>query len=644
MATSFNDRSTPPENMSVSELREWLKRFEKKHQDHYQQNTFIHRRSPTQTGRRQSIRGRIFGLEKPEVENGSVIADENSSQQENNGANPPSAEVLRWRTDDLQQENHRPSIVNQVHDVKKDVQVQKSRHDSISSPPFIGEVTPTSSKGADSFEQASVTNKGLPNDLCLALSAVTMGLSSSSVEAEASESVASDDSLGVFDLEPDVKASQQPKQPEGRAKTAVQSRAKPTVKHQSTTKIQECKPVPKTWSDFDPVDFDASFEDSSFSEEEKEDVFPTSKSWPTWNSDPRGYLKKQSAQAFQGYWSDKDCDEDDKDNDADDDNSAATGRKTEPPRSWYNKEGATRNRGRFNDPFTMKVSSEDDASATLSLFDVARDSVAGEKAPKRTRSLSEHFIVGTKRTTSSPKATRGGRDSPWNRRMHSANLIENATMTAGALDAICNNGKVSSPTMLDEGKDNKLETFFERGDQGTISSWSVDSGKPSVAPNAVDPKLAKVFSSNYSESYTIPVSAREIRQPVQKTRRSAYGEGRDAAPSPVSNTSFVKDSFVKAAHTNTATTTTTAISSQAQVKAPKNEKSPASAFTSVRERFGGGAGRASRKSRIQRQKEALEEQWASNRQVKHVRKTKWQVSRSGGGTYKKKVVLDFEDK
>ena len=50
---------------------------------------------------------------------------------------------------------------------------------------------------------------------------------------------------------------------------------------------------------------------------------------------------------------------------------------------------------------------------------------------------------------------------------------------------------------------------------------------------------------------------------------------------------------------------------------------------------------ARRKSRIERQKEALEQKWAAERVPKHVKKTKWQVDKSTG-TYRKKIVLDFD--
>ena len=599
--------------MSVSELREWLKRFEKKHQEHFQQGQVVRRRSPIQTGRRLSVRDDIFGLPQPDANGGATVADENHLQQENNQPNLTSKEPSSKRfgnTNDSQEENQHPSSVNQVA-AAEDETLKKLGKLAIPSPPFNDEVTPTSSQGLDSFEHER-TNEGFPNDLCLALSAVTVATSSSSVEVEASESVASKESLQIFDMDSGENIYQQP------PKELV---AQPGHK----TKHQKPKPVPAAWSDFEPIDFDASYEDSFHSEKEKEDGLASSKTWPTWTGDARQYLKKQSIPSFQGYWSDKECDEDDEDNDADDDNSVATGRKTEPPRSRYNRARTYRRGGKIDDAFTMMETQEEDSPAPFSLFDVARSSMASDKAPSRPMSLSEHFIVGTKNKSSKTKGTRS--DSPANQSMYSANLFQNKTMTAGALDVICN-GKVSSSAQNETSS--KLETFFERGDQGTVSSWSLDSGKPSVAPNAVDPKLSKLFSSNVTSDNTKRVVAREVRQPEQMTKRSTVGEMREAAPSP-----DPKPTCVVAADTTTVTNT--------KGMATSGEISPTSSFTSVLEKFGGGGRRQSRKTRIQRQTEALEEHWANDRKVKLVKKLKWQPCRSSGA-YKQILVLDVEDK
>ena len=633
-----NDGSTPPENMSVSELRVWLKQMEKKHQDHYHQNQVVHRRrSPTQNGRRLSVRDRIFGMERLKEEDedneGAVMEDENRSQQENHGTRihrEPSLKrfgVFAQDSKHQQQQGniHHSTMMNRVSIMQGKVS-QKAETSTVALPPFhddqYGEIfsPASSSQSFDSFDHKHTTKEDSIDDLCLTLSSVATASPSSSVEAEQSEPVVTTEPIqkfatnlkkGRFHLLPAIRRLQF-------AKKKQQQQFHHHQQNEQDEQQQQRKRVPDDWSDFEPVDFDASMEEeSSSSDKEKTGaVTVRSKSWPV--DDAREYLEMQSLPSFQGYWSDKDYDGEDDDNDADDDISAATGRKTEPPRSRYNRTHMSRHIELFDNSFPMKVTDEEDAP--FCLVDAALDSVASAKGPSRPRSLSEHFLVSTKGKATKGKGKKGKgkpkRRFPSNLSMHDATLCQNKTMTAGALDAVC--GKVNSPSQ--EESSSQLETLFERGDQGTIDSWSQDSGKPSIAPDAVDPKLSKLFALNDEDVI------QETRQPEYMDQRSSAGETREAMTMPDFETSPKEMATTKVSKSETKTASPTANSS----------------FAANMRKFGGSAGRQPRKTRIQLQKEALAEQWTNSRQVRHVRKTKWQVG--APGTYKKRVVLDYEDK
>jgi len=640
--------------MSVSELREWLKRFEKKHQDHYQQNQVARRRSPTtlhKKGReRLSVRNRICDLEKQPstiIEEGDEDNDERYYVPENPGtdlrrtvATTMESSMKCFGKHYNNEENERPSLLNQV---RAPFATDGRKHSAyIPSPPFNDE-PPSNFEDMDSLELASSTEqKGSPQDISLALSAVTITSStSSSVEKGANTKAAPTISTEKEPSKPTSKQSHRRKVVESVnrafAKAITQrvskSNNKATIKSTKTSKSLTAPPprkvVPEEWSDFEPVDFDASFENSSDSENEKEAGF---KSWPGYFKDPKEYLKKQSVPSFQGYWSD---DEDFRDFD---DSSVATGRRTEPPQSRYFKSRSRRGncKNGTRSSFPMQQQRCEDSVSILTLADAAASSMPGgtKQVKSKQLSLSEHFLVNKKCS---------GYESPMNGSMHDADVICNTTMTAGALDVICN-GKSTTKARKENDK-KTLEKFFERGDQGP-DDWSVDSGKPSIAPGAVDDKLSQIFANNQVANSSLKrASSDEMREPKQDAYRSAFGEERETVPDLKCHTTTGKI----AGHLDT----TKAMSGgQDQVSskvvgvsvAGSSISSSSSTFSSNVKRFGGVIGeRAIRKTRIQRQKEALEEQWATNRQVKHVKKTKWQISSAGGG-YKKKIVLDVEEK
>ena len=629
-----NDGNTAPENMSVSELRAWLKQVEKKHQDHYH-NQEVRRRSPTQNGRSLSVRGRAFGMErlKEEEDEGAVAEDENRSQQENHGVHRESPlKQFGVFTQDPKQQQHgsipHSTMMNRVA-VMQGKASQKTEASTVAPPPFhddqYGEIVSPISSSPQSFgslDHELATKEDSPDDLCLALSSVTMASSSSSVEVAPSEPVVTTQPMqkfatnlkkGRFHLLPAIRRLQF-------AKKKQQQQDHHQQQDDHDEEQQQRKRVPDDWSDFEPVDFDASMEEESSSSDKEKmgEVTARSKFWPV--DDASEYLEMQSLPSFQGYWSDKDYDDDDDDNDADDDSSAATGRKTEPPRSRFTGTPMPHYSEPLDNCFPMKVTDEEDAP--FSLVDAALDSVASAKGPSRPRSLSEHFLVSTKGKPTKGKGKRskrkGKKRSPSNLSMHDATLCQNKTMTAGALDAIC--GKVNSPSR--EENSSNLETLFERGDQGTIDSWSQDSGKPSIAPDAVDPKLSELFALNAEDK------VQETRQPEFTGQRSTADETREAVPMPDFESS--PKEFVD-----------TMRSSKSEIKT----ETPAanSTFAANMRKFGGVAGRRQpRKSRIQLRKEALAEKLGNNRHVRTVTKKTWQVSASGA--YKRRTVVNYEDK
>ena len=181
-----HDGGTPPENMSVSELRIWLKQMEKKHQDHYHQNLVVRRRSPTQTYRRVSVRDRICGMERvpEEVDENKEVArmmeEENQSQQENFPVSSysttysrESSSAKRFGTfSHVPRRLHHSNMMNRVSSMKEKAS-QGTEKPSIASPPFLGDhddagAMPVQSKHVAGFDdQLSKIEVG-SEDLCLA--------------------------------------------------------------------------------------------------------------------------------------------------------------------------------------------------------------------------------------------------------------------------------------------------------------------------------------------------------------------------------------------------------------------------------------------------------------------------------------------
>ncbi|CAB9504189.1 expressed unknown protein [Seminavis robusta] len=707
MMSPTDNSTTPPENMSVSELRAWLKNFGNKNKDHFDQGQIQRRRSPTKPKPhsigRVSVRGRIhgFGLQ-PATQD-----DDNNSQQENLRPDPaigsnkspvgPSEDVVSFGTSPVQtvqpidhgkvaetgdteeQDLASPAVGSFSAERSSDdlpiyrQDMEKQFLVATNATESLGFTEPTNEgRAADStvviesvespnddvlfsFEEPS-KSFDLPeaeapvieNELCLSLSAVTMASASFSLEADACGSI------GISKLE-SVEEEDETFEMENEQNNPFF----PQDAKEPTQNVPEPKAVPAEWSDLEPIDFDASSEASSGSDddgntEEGEDYPFASPSytWPQWNQrggDAREYLKKQALPPFQGYWSDTECEEDDEDDfgGIQSVSGPRKGRSGNSARARRSRE--RRSRGLF----TLETTFED---SPLTLSHAARESMSvGNPRPP---SLSECFLVKTTGKSSKQRQP----PAPSSNSMHNANLFGNKMMTAGALDLICHD-RAKPLSYSDTAEPRRgLQDFFSR-DQ--MSCSSEDSGKPSVAPDAVDAKLSKVFSNDTEVTAALTINnSPEKRQP-NPANSFQVNDQRQDAPSPVPAVPVGQYGFPLLPSDFTPSPTEKKSKQKASspvgrygfpslpLEAPTPEKkdkkgaqektkvSQSSAFSSVIEKFGGGGGRKERKTRVERRKEALEEQWATTRAVKHVKKTKWQVSRSG--IYKKRVVLDSQD-
>jgi len=120
------------------------------------------------------------------------------------------------------------------------------------------------------------------------------------------------------------------------------------------------------------------------------------------------------------------------------------------------------------------------------------------------------------------------------------------------------------------------------------STWSDDSGMPSICPGAVDPRLGEVFG------YETDRLNQEAASKVCLTYPLATNNDKDVLLPP-----------------------------------PK--------VSAVVRQFGGSA----KKSGVQRRMEELEKKWAEDRVPNPVKKVTWEPSNGKKGTYRKKVVLDY---
>ena len=707
---------TPPENMSVKELREWLKKVGKQNQDHFQQNQ-IKRRSPSKN--RQNIE-RSSGFSTVRDRLSQFDPKSNVEEQENDRPGLPtfSRAPTPIMTMTMTSENQRPS--NQVNRREYPMMSVNNHDDSFqlqdlpfkldASPNLFSNVPPKSNGVAfveespsgsfveqESSDLSEAPSMEVQDDLGLTLSAVSMASSSESFSTEAnvmevqpvesfntaktieqlqseperahktaeeiavrlqksrmtniqkklkmavgsikeSTSVAKDSTMQIdppisksmkvkptqlFATKSSTKSKRSSKNPFRRQQiksSDAQSVFRP-FPIQQQVQIQR-KAVPAAWSDLEQIDFSASGNSSNDEEKDKGDFDNTWKMWG--DGDARQYLHRQSLPEFQGYWSDNECDE------GDDDDSVATGLCSLPSR-LRSKNAARRkprHKSRRNTLSGLETPTifEEEPMSGLTLFGAATASMSGNKSTaSRTPSLSE-FLVSTRTSSTAKKAAAMVPPARQSTGMHNANLFQDKTLTSGALDAICKTGEKC--TELPRGA---LDTFFERFDHGTVCSWSEDSGKPSIAPNAVDANLSKVLSHDTDITYPT-VESFEKRQSSDPYCVSK--DMRQEPPSPPASPAASEKSNSDLA--------VDMVQTEKQAKSsPGTTPSTSSSFSSVLKKFGGG--KHGRKTRIEKQKEALEQQWQANRKVKHVRKSKWQGV-GGSGIYKRKIVVDVEDK
>jgi hypothetical protein len=229
------------------------------------------------------------------------------------------------------------------------------------------------------------------------------------------------------------------------------------------------------------------------------------------------------------------------------------------------------------------------------LFDMAVASTGEPLPPTRARTTDT-----TARSESPPTA-----------HMHNAPLFQGKILTSNTLDLLCGSHHMEQSkyhcTSISDGE--------------TVSTWSEDSGQPSIAPGAIDARLGAVFAHELQFENEKFMSARATNRPATRLL-----ERKD-------DPRLERPLVAKEWHASARSFSTIAQGSEHK---PAREEA---SVTAVVHRFGGAAG----KTAIQRRKEELEKKWATDRAPFHVKKTKWQVCQRSGA-YKKHVVLDFHDK
>lgn len=321
---------------------------------------------------------------------------------------------------------------------------------------------------------------------------------------------------------------------------------------------------------------------------------------------------------------------------------------------------------------------EDSAAAGISpspptLFDIAAASAPVLVAP--TKQQQQQETVTTEPVHDDDDVV-PRTDSPMATQMHSASLFQGKTLTSNTLDLLCNidNDPTADTTTTNKYQQQQHEhyhggharsspTSLSEEDQETVSTWSQDSGQPSIAPGALDARLGQVFAEeveqldNNSDILASNESQRETRMLLHerdettRTKLISFEPRQQAAVQPemkqrgetsrqTSSTVAKKwqDRVESSTSSDTSSSTTTGSSSGAGAAGDPASASAALVVSSVVYRFGGSAGR---KTAIQQRTDELELKWAAERVQSHVKKVKWQVC-ARTGAYKRQIVLDFE--
>jgi hypothetical protein len=200
--------------------------------------------------------------------------------------------------------------------------------------------------------------------------------------------------------------------------------------------------------------------------------------------------------------------------------------------------------------------------------------------------------------------------------MHNADLFNNKTLSSGTLDFICfGKDSVKKSTL-------SSSDTIDSSDDGTNSSWSQDSSKPSIAPGALESKMGRIFlqdSSTNSEAenwwpqkHESETEARDSDQPIARKVLRKKLDPKDL--------SFLQPQAKPAK------------------KVEETEQKRRSSVSSGLLKFGG-----PRKTIVERRKDQLQKLWAESKSATHVKKIQWGVCQKTGA-YKKKVVIDVQYK
>jgi len=263
---------------------------------------------------------------------------------------------------------------------------------------------------------------------------------------------------------------------------------------------------------------------------------------------------------------------------------------------------------------------QDDAADILSakkpptLFEIA---LASSGEPMSVQKKQE-IMEAVQRRNRSPPATQ----------MHSASIFQGKTLTSNTLDLLCGN-KTEPPRYH----------RTSMSEEGTVSTWSEDSGQPSIAPGALDSRLGEVFAEEAElDNHQILSEQAKRRQEafcVLELNRSSDIDPLSFQPRQEEPSGEHKSIQPSRSLKNWQVTPAARVHNYSPTDVSVLPSQPTSITSAVR-RFGGGA----RNSAIERRKEELERKWAAERAPFHVKKVKWQVCQRTG-TYKRQIILDF---
>lgn len=277
---------------------------------------------------------------------------------------------------------------------------------------------------------------------------------------------------------------------------------------------------------------------------------------------------------------------------------------------------------------SAKDTDDNSNSSLLTLHDLAAASNAATTAPE---TMAKHaiFPVPSRPCLDNPAA------SPTS--MYNGTVFPNNTLTSEHWDLIY---RANDSAKMQTHRDSmNSKNSAGREEDATVSTWSEDSGMPSISPNAIDDNLNSIFGEETNQMN---------KEAMAKTMNTLGARPRSSVRG-----SPPKQQFPGASRSS---------ASQISPRVPSLQSSSvgSSSLDSLSPNRGrvleaanqfGGSRRSAVPYRpaakqgmtaVERKKLELERKWAAERQPTHVRKVKWQVGHASG-MYKKKVVLDFTD-